>query len=587
MNRYIIDTSDDLALPLNAQLILISGQNTDDKIHDFVIQNLNISENLCLIIPIQLGDEATLGLKIAMHVRCTHQLNESVRTCPIILLYEGHTDELLQMDLAQADHFFSLITQTKGIYLLSPLDAMQNMDSCTGTDIATLKKEMKNIPFFKTTSDHNHSVANVWGAQVFHSFSQLKTQAHLVQDKSIQFKYLVMVHDLNMPKVQKVPTLNLKSDVRLLLIDDHDQEWLPAIQSIVGQDNIKSVPYTEKFPKYKQNILDIVQKDEFDIVLLDLRLDKEEENIQKKPKEYSGYEILKAIKKTNNGTQVIIMTASNKAWNMKALTDIGADGYYVKEGPEFYDEISALQNYRSFIETLQECGERVYLKMITKDFKKFRGDIKKSLNSLANTHEKLEELTTFESSCISKIELALELLGKNKVDFGSRYYRYAYLLLYQILEEYTSLNFIYLDSYDKKRPSKVACENGNDVIVYGPDPQLSGNIKCNFTLINSGKYSYQTDDSKKHHRSVSFKSDTFKTDGNAKSQTRETSLFRLISVFKERHHFTEAQCADLIEMTYLRSNLCGHETGNIDVKMRDLVKDDILKVAQIFMNIIL
>lgn len=586
MNRYILDTSDELALPLNAQYINFGGQNTDDKIHDFLLQNLNMSENICLIIPIQLGDEATLGLKIAMHVRCTHQLNESVRTCPIILLYEGHTDELLQLDLAQADHFFSLITQTKGVYLLSPLDAMQKMDNCVGTDIATLKKEMKNIPFFKTASDHNHSVANVWGAKVFQSFSQPKTQNAAAQVKNLQFKYLVFVHELYMPKVEKVPTLYLKSPVRFLLIDDHDKEWLPALQTIVGTDHIKSVPYDEKFSKYKQNILNIIQNDEYDIVLLDLRLDKEEENIQKKPKEYSGYEILKSIKHINKGTQVIIMTASNKAWNMKALMDIGADGYYVKEGPEYYDETSAFQNYGSFIKTLKECGERVYLRKLDSNFKTLRSKVKNVLMPYAPAHDLLEELMTFESSCMSKTEMVMDLLSKNKSSDGSKYYRFAFLLLYQLLEEYTSLSFIYQKAEDRKKQSKVTSFDGNLIDVFGPDPKLSGNIKCNFTLTNSGKYAYQTGDSKNHHRSVSFKSDTFKIDCNAKSQTRETTLFRLISVFKERHQFSDAQCADLIEMTYLRSNLCGHETGNIDLKMKDIGKEDVVRVLGVVMEVV-
>lgn len=53
------------------------------------------------------------------------------------------------------------------------------------------------------------------------------------------------------------------------------------------------------------------------------------------PNEFSGMKILKAIKAANQGIQVIMFTASNKAWNMKALLDAGADGYYIKESPEF------------------------------------------------------------------------------------------------------------------------------------------------------------------------------------------------------------------------------------------------------------
>jgi hypothetical protein len=106
-----------------------------------------------------------------------------------------------------------------------------------------------------------------------------------------------------------------------------------------------------------------------------------------------------------------------------------------------------------------------------------------------------------------------------------------------LLEEYTSLSFIYQKAEDKKKQSKVICLDGKLVDVFGPDPTLSGNVKCNFTLTNSGKYDYQTKESKSHYRNVIFSADTFKVDQNAKSQTKETSLFKMISVFKERHNF--------------------------------------------------
>ena len=64
---------------------------------------------------------------------------------------------------------------------------------------------------------------------------------------------------------------------------------------------------------------------------------------------YSGAKLLKSIKEKNKGTQVIIMTASNKAWNMKHLLKLGADGYYVKESPgvAFSSDFSH-SNYQNF-----------------------------------------------------------------------------------------------------------------------------------------------------------------------------------------------------------------------------------------------
>lgn len=586
MNKILVDTTDQLALPFNAQYISYSGQNTDEHIHDFIMQNLNFECENIIFIPIQLGDEPTLGLKVAMHIRCTQELKPAVRFSPIVLLYEGNTDELTQLELKQDENLFSLITQTQGVYLYTPLSALSIPEDIKGTNYLILKKELQKLPLFKNNSDHNHSIANVWGGYIFRGFSSKAENSDKITIKKLQFKYLTTIFELNNKRVDLKNKVKIKSDFNILLIDDHDDIWLPALQTIFEPEQISAVTYNINFVKYKQNIINIVSKNQHDIILLDLRLDKAEENIQKRPNEYSGFEILQLIKKTNQGTQVIIMTASNKAWNMKALMDMGADGYYVKEAPEYYDEISAQQNYSSFMETLEECADRVYLRKLAFDFKVLRSQVKNALQEQDMNHDLLDELMTFESSCISKTDMVMDLLGKNKSTDDTKYFRFAYLLMYQLLEEYTSLSFIYEKANDRKKPSKVVISSGKSINVFGPDVKLAGNIQCNFTFTSQGKYAYQTKESNKHNLNVIYKSDTFKIDNNSKSQTKETSLFRLLSVFKERHQYTEKQCANLIEMTYLRSNLCGHETGNIDSKKRDISKGDILWLVDVIMDVI-
>ena len=50
-----------------------------------------------------------------------------------------------------------------------------------------------------------------------------------------------------------------------------------------------------------------------------LRLNGAAEDGQLVPEEFSGYKVLRRIKELNRGNQVIMLTASNKAWNLKAL----------------------------------------------------------------------------------------------------------------------------------------------------------------------------------------------------------------------------------------------------------------------------
>ncbi|HLO55539.1 MAG TPA: hypothetical protein VK169_14695 [Saprospiraceae bacterium] len=47
-----------------------------------------------------------------------------------------------------------------------------------------------------------------------------------------------------------------------------------------------------------------------------------------------------------------------------------------------------------------------------------------------------------------------------------------------------------------------------------------------------------------------------------------------------------SQCTNLTETSYLRSNLCGHETGNIYVKMKDIWKEELIKILDVVMMIV-
>ncbi|MDZ7720323.1 MAG: hypothetical protein U5K72_16020 [Balneolaceae bacterium] len=70
----------------------------------------------------------------------------------------------------------------------------------------------------------------------------------------------------------------------------------------------------------------MIESGDFDLFLVDLRLKGDlEENLN--TTKLSGSKIAKKIKTKNKGNQVVVFTASNKAWNMKALLEMYEDGY--------------------------------------------------------------------------------------------------------------------------------------------------------------------------------------------------------------------------------------------------------------------
>ena len=126
---------------------------------------------------------------------------------------------------------------------------------------------------------------------------------------------------------------------------------------------------SEKVSKY-EDISEIgrskIENGNYDIVFLDLRLNGPDEEMILDPESFSGMDVLRRIKGINRGTQVIMFTASNKAWNLKALLDAGADGYFIKQSPDNYTEETAENNFISLKDTIKHCLKRSFLKGIYK-----------------------------------------------------------------------------------------------------------------------------------------------------------------------------------------------------------------------------
>jgi CheY-like chemotaxis protein len=142
--------------------------------------------------------------------------------------------------------------------------------------------------------------------------------------------------------------------MKILLIDDNaNRGWKQILEKTLTVPDLEIVP-SLSFDDALNKVLE-----RYDFIFLDIRMT-EEDHKGKNIFETSGYKILKEIKKNftniNFSTPIILLTASNKIWNIDAFKDYGVDAYYIKEHPNFvFDGETSKQN----LDNLQKNFERL------------------------------------------------------------------------------------------------------------------------------------------------------------------------------------------------------------------------------------
>lgn len=135
--------------------------------------------------------------------------------------------------------------------------------------------------------------------------------------------------------------------MKYLIIDDLAHSgW----KSILEKAIIKSDGELDVATNYQEALEKVQLK--FDIIFLDVRLTEDDHN-KKDIYEYSGFKILKEIKKEftsiNFSTPIFLITASNKIWNIDLFMEYGVDAFYIKEHPNHYiNDESSRENLMKF-----------------------------------------------------------------------------------------------------------------------------------------------------------------------------------------------------------------------------------------------
>jgi len=356
-----------------------------DKDFSIYIRTIFASNNIRkLIIPVSLGQSGNnhLGLKLGIHIRVS--LESSIDPLiPIVFV----SNKSLETLLIEPNDKYGLLTVTTGCALV-PEDVQELRAQITALERITPEKlvpdVLDNLIIDKPLATGPHSLANEWGVIRLDQITQLHalqpTDVAFQRKDLLYFKYQAALNKAlsfrtlpgGAPSANPSPSVPNYIDAsgeHILYIDDEgDKGWVTVLERLFRGAHFEAI--TGKGLSegdFFTAIHRAIQSDRT-LILLDLRLLPNQEDIHGKlmpVTEYSGTKILQRIKTLNPGTQVIIFTASNKAWNMKELQDLGADGYFIKESPDYLvpDHLS-LYNYEAFKKQAKNSFRRVFLRNI-------------------------------------------------------------------------------------------------------------------------------------------------------------------------------------------------------------------------------
>ena len=418
------------------------------------LKNYDFSNYDVIVLPYNLTDNQVeyTSLRVVAHIRLTREWGGL--EIPILFLgAERLEDVLIYSDYGDILSSYNIYKSSE-----TSLDCIKNLllkingdNHQISHNVADITSSSQYDYFLKCLTriqppanySSNHSIANAWGAKALSKILP-SSMVDLVSNKlsiilnedSLYYKYRIALSSNEKYEYHNLEAPIDIGDKKVLIIDDEaDKGWSVVLEALL-KATFKPVIFNKKAAEYNhlpQNIRDGIKKGVYDLVFLDLRMKGEEEENIYNPRHFSGMKILKEIKK-NKGVQVIMLTASNKAWNLKALLQAGADGYYIKESPEYgFSKRFSEANSKELCNTINRCIERNYLKDIYTSI----GDIEEKFkrNQKAKKEKDYQE---FLNGIKNQIKLAFELENltdpTEDVEEEQRKFAFAYIALYQVIE---------------------------------------------------------------------------------------------------------------------------------------------------------
>ncbi|OFY06259.1 MAG: hypothetical protein A2W93_10030 [Bacteroidetes bacterium GWF2_43_63] len=450
MEKTLVIGNSKLLNDLGGAFIELPSLNNEIEMHNWIVDVFRKKEIEKVVI--EIADNPILSLKIGYHIRLSIEDLNNRSLVPILFICKLSLNTLIIQTT-----IFSHILSTKGVSF-SEYNLQENkaeIDNLVGINESEFKTRFLDIIHIQPDETvGRHSLANIWGAYSMDKASNANAlQANSEFKKSLYFKYVSAFNNLsklkpttlkilgkiNVGSIKKIEAINK----RILLIDDEaDKGWELVLRKVFNtscdKDFIVIKEKVKDFDTLSEESKRIIKSEKFDLYLVDLRLNGLDEETNNTIEAFSGMKMLKEIKSINNGNQVIIFTASNKSWNLKSLFDAGADGYYMKESPEYnFSKAISEQNYIDFKESAEKCFKKNYLSAVYIHWRSAK-EMKSNL------------ISDFIIESDTSLTIAWKLIYQEYLDFG-------YLILFQIIESYA-------DSLFQSDESGEDCKI-NDIIV--------------------------------------------------------------------------------------------------------------------------
>ena len=308
--------------------------DVDLYIHDQIV-NKNLGQKLkeCDIVFIKVGLTQNFmeyyGMRLAYHIRMTIELGDK-RYLPMVLISQetcqflGLTNELSQ------------ILFTEGIYLME--DTEKDLEKYTRLYNENKLKSLAKLDdfLFKTRikpcseNDSHHAVANEWSllrwsqilniSELDNSFKNIRQNTEgLLYYKYLSLKNPILLQD-------SVPNIKINGKGKVFYIDDEwNKGWNTIFKYIFNQNpyfQFKTFEYDFSDKAYDEAsslIVSEIRNFDPEIVILDLRLFKEDFAKDIGSEELSGFKILKEIKKIKKRILIRIL--------IKVLINIRSNSY--------------------------------------------------------------------------------------------------------------------------------------------------------------------------------------------------------------------------------------------------------------------
>jgi CheY-like chemotaxis protein len=283
---------------------------------------------------------------------------------------------------------------------------------------------------------NRHSIANEWAiCQWANQLDVSTVNIGKIKDKvssMLYFKYLTKKY--NLEKKHNISITKSNINGKILLIDDKWQDgwkdimngFCKAYYSGVEFDTLEEEIKNRDIKEIETLAIEKIKQFDPHIILLDLRLQKDENENSKNKKtisKISGIKLLKVIKTFNPSIQIIVFTASSNSLILDELYKNNVLGYIKKDSPE--DRYITPKTNLKKLDTMIKGGlEKKYLKdiwAITEDLSK--------LNFLEHKDKsKINELKI-------SIKSVFEILNSDI----SKSFLYAMLSIYKSIEIINSL----------------------------------------------------------------------------------------------------------------------------------------------------